>query len=73
MIPAYNQAGNKIMEKPKISYGSGKISEHPDWINKFPLGPVHWDVWRGNTQIGEAIPANKLQSFMVNNSLLILW
>lgn len=64
----------QIDEQKRIKYGAGWIKEHPDWLKKFPLGPVHWDVWNSKKELlTEAIPANEIQNFMVNKKLLILW
>lgn len=61
-------------EQQRLRYGGGRIREHADWTRRFPLGPVHWDVWNfAGELLALAVPANQLQSFMVSKKLLVLW
>jgi len=61
----------------RIRYGVAYIKEHPEWRIKYPLGPVHWDVWLNrndnNPPIQVGIPANEISAWLVSQNLLIQW
>lgn len=58
----------------RYPYGSAWIREHPERLQKFPLGPVHWDVWgRHKDLLREAVPAEERLGYLVSLNLLVQW
>ena len=39
------------------------LRESPDWLTRFPRGPVHFDLKLGGEILFRDVPANKLEEF----------
>ena len=65
----------RVDEQGRIQYGWAWIKEHPDWLKKHSVGPVHWDVWNYSKTIllVEDIGAFDLSPFLESKGLLVRW
>jgi hypothetical protein len=44
-----------------------QLREHPEWLNKYPTGPVHWDIKDSSGKIIEDVSAKELRDVLARN------